>query len=184
MPRFVYALLGLALIVSPLVANGAIMGFIDMSSLALVLGGGFFFTFAHHGFLPFFHALGFGKELSTQAEISGQVCVLQGARNAFCGMAILGYLIGVVSMLMALDDPSRIGPAMAVTLLTAFYGLFMSEIVVAPRISVLRARAHTLAGEAGSQGGEVSDGARSAVTLLILVASQLAVVGGMTVAVF
>ena len=35
---------------------------------------------------------------------------------------MIGTLIGLVIMLLKLDDPSAIGPAMAVALLTTFYG--------------------------------------------------------------
>ena len=42
---------------------------------------------------------------------------------------MLGTLIGLVQMLQQLDDPTAIGPAMAVALLTLFYGVFFGELV-------------------------------------------------------
>ena len=43
----------------------------------------------------------------------------------------IGTLIGLTQMLQQLDDPSKIGPAMAVALLTMLYGVFLSEVVFA-----------------------------------------------------
>lgn len=39
------------------------------------------------------------------------------------GSGILGTLIGLVQMLANMSDPSAIGPAMAIALLTEFYGI-------------------------------------------------------------
>ena len=40
-----------------------------------------------------------------------------------------GNLIGLVKMLSNMDDPTAIGPAMAVALLTLFYGVILGEFV-------------------------------------------------------
>ena len=47
-------------------------------------------------------------------------------------MGMIGTLIGLVQMLRSLDDPSAIGPAMAVALLTTFYGAIMAFIIFGP----------------------------------------------------
>ena len=47
-------------------------------------------------------------------------------------MGMIGTLIGLVQMLQALDDPSAIGPAMAVALLTSLYGAVIANIICAP----------------------------------------------------
>ncbi len=47
-------------------------------------------------------------------------------------MGMIGTLIGLVQMLRQLDDPSKIGPAMAVALLTTFYGAVMAYLVFNP----------------------------------------------------
>jgi len=47
-------------------------------------------------------------------------------------MGMVGTLIGLVQMLQTMDDPSSIGPAMAVALLTTFYGSVMANIVFLP----------------------------------------------------
>ncbi|MGI6096685.1 MAG: motility protein A [Dethiobacteria bacterium] len=45
---------------------------------------------------------------------------------------MIGTLIGLVQMLSHLDDPSGIGPGMAVALLTTFYGVIMANLIFIP----------------------------------------------------
>ncbi|MCI8372759.1 MAG: motility protein A [Lachnospiraceae bacterium] len=45
---------------------------------------------------------------------------------------MIGTLIGLVNMLKALDDPSAIGPAMAVALLTTLYGSLLANWIAIP----------------------------------------------------
>jgi chemotaxis protein MotA len=47
-------------------------------------------------------------------------------------MGLIGTLIGLVQMLGRLDDPASIGPAMAVALLTTFYGAVLANMVYSP----------------------------------------------------
>ena len=47
-------------------------------------------------------------------------------------MGLIGTLIGLVTMLGNLDDPSTIGPSMAVALLTTFYGALLANLVFLP----------------------------------------------------
>ncbi len=47
-------------------------------------------------------------------------------------MGMIGTLIGLVQMLQALDDPSSIGPAMAVALLTTMYGAIFAFMIFNP----------------------------------------------------
>ena len=50
-------------------------------------------------------------------------------------MGLLGTLIGLIHMLVRLDDPSTIGPAMAIALITTFYGVILANIVFLPASS-------------------------------------------------
>lgn len=53
---------------------------------------------------------------------------------------MIGTLIGLVQMLKSLNDPSAIGPAMAVALLTTFYGSVLSNIFFLPIAKKLEER--------------------------------------------
>lgn len=55
-------------------------------------------------------------------------------------MGLIGTLIGLVQMLQNMDDPSTIGPAMAVALLTTFYGAIMANVFFNPLAGKLRGR--------------------------------------------
>ncbi|RLB97815.1 MAG: motility protein A, partial [Deltaproteobacteria bacterium] len=53
---------------------------------------------------------------------------------------MLGTLIGLVQMLSRLQEPANIGPAMAVALLTTFYGSLLSTLFFLPIAGKLRSR--------------------------------------------
>ncbi len=55
---------------------------------------------------------------------------------------MLGTLIGLVQMLGTLDDPKTIGPAMAVALITTFYGSFLSSLFFLPLAGKLKSRTY------------------------------------------
>ena len=63
--------------------------------------------------------------------------VLRKAAEYSPAMGLIGTLIGLVQMLGNLDDPSAIGPAMAVALLTTFYGAVLANMVFSPLASKL-----------------------------------------------
>ncbi len=55
-------------------------------------------------------------------------------------MGMVGTLIGLVQMLQNMSDPSSIGPAMAVALLTTFYGAVIANILCNPMAGKLKTR--------------------------------------------
>lgn len=55
-------------------------------------------------------------------------------------MGMIGTLIGLVQMLQTMNDPSSIGPAMAVALITTFYGALIANIVASPISAKLKLR--------------------------------------------
>jgi len=55
-------------------------------------------------------------------------------------MGMIGTLIGLVQMLQTLSDPSAIGPAMAVALLTTLYGAILAFVIFGPIATKLAAR--------------------------------------------
>lgn len=55
-------------------------------------------------------------------------------------MGMIGTLIGLVQMLQSMNDPSTIGPAMAVALITTFYGAIIANMMALPMAGKLVAR--------------------------------------------
>ena len=58
--------------------------------------------------------------------------VLRRAGEVAPAMGLIGTLVGLVQMLGNLDDPSTIGPSMAVALLTTFYGAVLANMLFNP----------------------------------------------------
>ena len=53
---------------------------------------------------------------------------------------MIGTLIGLVKMLGSLDDPSTIGPSMAIALITTFYGAVLGNLVYLPMAGKLKSK--------------------------------------------
>ena len=58
-------------------------------------------------------------------------------------MGMVGTLIGLVQMLQNMSDPAAIGPAMAVALLTTFYGAVLGNVLFIPMAGKLKTRSKT-----------------------------------------
>lgn len=76
--------------------------------------------------------------IRSRHQLGAEIFTTMGTFSPALGM--IGTLIGLVQMLQRLDDPSRIGPAMAVALLTTFYGSIIANIVCLPIAGKLRIR--------------------------------------------
>jgi chemotaxis protein MotA len=68
--------------------------------------------------------------------------ILKGMGTMAPAFGMIGTLIGLVQMLQNLDDPSSIGPAMAVALLTTFYGAIMANCLFLPMAKKLEERSN------------------------------------------
>ena len=53
---------------------------------------------------------------------------------------MIGTLIGLVKMLGNMDDPTAIGPSMAVALLTTLYGSLIANVVALPLTKKVKSR--------------------------------------------
>lgn len=74
-----------------------------------------------------------------QRHLVGQkVFKMMGALSPAFGM--IGTLIGLVAMLKVLDDPKKIGPGMAVALITTFYGALLANLFFIPMAEKLKLR--------------------------------------------
>ena len=69
--------------------------------------------------------------LTVQRHSVGQ-SVFKGMGSSAPAFGMIGTLIGLVQMLATMDDPSSIGPAMAVALLTTLYGALIANLVCLP----------------------------------------------------
>jgi chemotaxis protein MotA len=60
--------------------------------------------------------------------------------DAAPAFGMIGTLVGLVQMLANMDDPSKIGPAMAIALLTTLYGAVLANLVCLPVSDKLTAK--------------------------------------------
>jgi len=74
---------------------------------------------------------------SMTARHSSSAGILHRAAEVAPAMGLIGTLVGLVQMLSNLNDPSTIGPAMAVALLTTFYGAVLANMFFSPLASKL-----------------------------------------------
>jgi chemotaxis protein MotA len=79
------------------------------------------------------------REIEYLEERHGKGSEMLTAMGAYApAMGMVGTLIGLVQMLQTLEDPSTIGPAMAVALLTTFYGAVMANVIFIPMAGKLK----------------------------------------------
>ncbi len=76
--------------------------------------------------------------LEERHETGSDILLTMGALAPAMGM--IGTVIGLIQMLQGLDDPSTIGPAMAVALITTLYGAVLANMVFNPMAGKLKKR--------------------------------------------
>lgn len=69
--------------------------------------------------------------------------IFQTMGNFAPAFGMIGTLLGLISMLRQLDDPSSIGPSMSLALVTTFYGAILANMVFLPIAGKLRARSRS-----------------------------------------
>jgi chemotaxis protein MotA len=71
------------------------------------------------------------RDLEIERLIAGEK-VFRAIGEAAPSFGLIGTVIGLVNMLSVMDDPSKIGPAMAVALLTTLYGALLAYVIALP----------------------------------------------------
>lgn len=79
------------------------------------------------------------QQTSERYEVAERV--FRGIGESAPAIGMLGTLVGLVQMLNTLDDPSSIGPAMAIALLTTLYGAFIAQLIALPLADKLQLKA-------------------------------------------
>ncbi len=64
--------------------------------------------------------------------------ILESMGNYSPAMGLIGTLIGLVQMLQQMNKPSTIGPAMAIALITTFYGAIFANLIFIPLAGKLK----------------------------------------------
>jgi flagellar motor component MotA len=134
-------ILTIAMVVGAMMGGAPLVIFFDVFSLMVVGGGTFFLMIAAHGPAgPFTYICGGLQRLmglgspdpwgSSERKMAVQVA-RSGGRSAIL-LGGVGGLIGLIQMLINMDDPTHIGPAMAVALLSCFYAVLLNLFIFVP----------------------------------------------------
>jgi len=76
--------------------------------------------------------------LEERHELGAEIMHTMG--NYAPALGMIGTVIGLVAMLQTMNDPSTIGPAMSLALVTTFYGAILANLVFLPMAGKLRMR--------------------------------------------
>lgn len=71
------------------------------------------------------------RELEIQRLVEGEK-IFRAIGEAAPAFGMIGTMVGLVKMLWTMDDPSTIGPSMAIALLTTLYGALVAYVVALP----------------------------------------------------
>lgn len=81
------------------------------------------------------------KEISQWAERSTEIANVYRSMSVLAPMfGLLGTLIGIIGVLKDLSNPESVGPAMAIAITSAFYGILLANMVCVPIAGKMRAR--------------------------------------------
>ena len=125
-------LLGLLVVLWAILLGSPLWIFINTPSLLFTVGGGIFLWWLAVGqdaprmWATLRHAA------PTRAELESALVTLETGRRGLWLVSGLGVVIGLTQMLQALDDPSAIGPALAVCLLTVTYAIAINLFALNP----------------------------------------------------
>ena len=136
----IFGLLGVvSLMLCGILMGSTLLIFVDPTSVLITVGGTVGLLTATHGFGTWIAAIGGGfKAMLTNAERldvethEHNAHIAQSGGTLCITMGVMGATIGLVQMFTNLSDPSAIGPAMAVALLTSFYAVMLNLLIFVP----------------------------------------------------
>jgi chemotaxis protein MotA len=81
------------------------------------------------------------QEINQAADDANEVANVYRTMSVLMPMfGLLGTLIGIIGVLRDLANPESVGPAMGVAITSAFYGIFLANMVCVPIAGKIRAR--------------------------------------------
>lgn len=107
--------------------HSSVFAFADLLSFLFVVGMTVAGTIISFPLSSLAEAVIPGRATTHEAK-ARKVLVFHRLADVTVSSGLAGTLVGLVLMLMQLDDPSHIGPSMAVALLTLLYGLLFGEL--------------------------------------------------------
>ena len=138
--RFVAGLLFALLVLAAITLGSPLESFFNPPSLLITVGRGILLTLLAHGWKGVQELRRISLDGKRRQEFEFAQAVAAGTAKQFERIGWIGTGIGLVQMLQNLDDPSAIGPAVAVALLCPLYGHFISAAIFHPMARNMEAR--------------------------------------------
>jgi flagellar motor component MotA len=149
--KLFFACLGFTVVVVACVLEGAhLAAYVQGPALMIVVGGTFLFALSHHSLREVRSAFcaSFSDGPVGVDDAKRYFSVLSTFRILALALGGLGFVLGLIHIFSNLDDPSKIGPGVAVALTAPLYVVIFSEILVGPLINRLSARVEPSRGSA------------------------------------
>ena len=123
---FVFAIITILL-------GGSPMLFVNAPSVMIVVLGGLAAVLVTNSRKDIFNSLkgGFGGTYDSVEDAKDAVRVTSNMYNRFISFGFIGVMIGLFLMFSHLNDPDALGPGMAVALISFFYALCLTFIILA-----------------------------------------------------
>ena len=134
---------GLALLAAGVALGGPLSGSLNLTAGSLVLGTLVIGVFGHHGVSRVVDAVKAARNPDPDADIAGHYQVLQSLRRMTMMAGAVGGLMGLSVFLRFVADPSQalaVGSGISLALVSMLYGLAVSEMLIGPLCSRLRAQ--------------------------------------------
>jgi len=128
-------LLYILLIMFAGIMSGSVLHFIDIPSFIFVFVANIAILMSTKSFKDFWYGIRVVslKEVELDGvKIENSIRVFALLYKSSFGIGVFGFLIGLISVLNYLDDPSHIGPAIGISLLTVFYSILFALAVLIP----------------------------------------------------
>jgi|GEM_PF-3600047 len=138
---------GFALLIFVLIwalrSGGDIFIFLDVYSIifmVFVMAAGMCISFGPRITYKAIWAAAFSDNSLGRDECALYLLVFARAYQLAWAAGIVGMLLSLITILQHMDDPSKIGPGIAYSLLTVFYGAILAEFIIAPLQQVIATR--------------------------------------------
>ena len=132
--RLLYYSIGLGSIISIVGMYSDLRMFIDLPSLLIVVFPPLALSSAMYSLNEVIDSF---RAVLTNGKIDRMkahqaIYILKSIRSIARAMAMVSPSIGAVIILLTLDDPSVLGPSIAVAILSFIYGIILAELIIGP----------------------------------------------------
>jgi hypothetical protein len=133
--------IGIGFILAVLFYGGLIVGFLDLPSAITVVVFPFIYQWALFGSSGVRKAFAAGfKKTAPMEDIKTAQLFFRSYAKITWFSVLLSCVIGTITMLIYLEDPSGLGPNIAVMLISLLYAILLEFVAIVPFLVILKRR--------------------------------------------